>query len=118
MRRFRPRVELEHRPVALDRLHLGAAQDEPRLPERLLAHGADDPAARHAQVAADDEAALEREEEVLADRLDAFEAQAVYRGGDPGEKRARMRRLGLDDVADERLEPRGGAVERIALGHP
>ncbi len=109
--------QLEHRAVSLDRLELAAAEDEPRPAERLVVHGTDDPAARHAEVAAKDEAALEGEEQVLADRLHALEPQPVDRGRDAGEKTAWMRRFRLDDVADERLEPGRRSVKRIPLGH-
>jgi hypothetical protein len=68
-------------------------------------------------VAAQDEVPVEREEQVLPDRLDALQLVAVDPLGDAQELRARVRRFGRHDVSDERLEPGRGAVERVSLGH-
>ena len=69
-------------------------------------------------MAAHDDAAVEAEQEVLADRLDALEHAAVDLPRDAGQLRPRMRRLDLEPLADEHLEPLRGAHERIAFGHP
>jgi hypothetical protein len=62
-------------------------------------------------------AALEREEQVLADRLDAFEALPVEPLGDPAPRRARVRRLDLDRLAYERLEALRRSMKAVTLGH-
>ena len=46
-----------------------------------------------------------------------FEPEAVEARRDARDRRPRMRRLRLDALADQRLEPAGGAAERVALGH-
>ena len=51
---------------------------------------------------AEDDAALEAEHEVLADRLDRLEPPAVELLGDARGLRARVRRLDLEPLADER----------------
>ena len=96
---------------------LGAAEDEPRPAGSRGAARLDAPAAAHPQVAAQDVSAGEAEEEVLPDRLHRFEHGAVQPLGDPLRRRARMRRLDADRLADEHLQPAGGEMERIALGH-
>jgi hypothetical protein len=68
-------------------------------------------------VASEDEPALEGEEKVLAHRLDRLEPQAVDRLGDAEDTRAAVVRLRVDDVADERLEPRRRTMESVPLGH-
>ena len=66
-------VELEHGAVEHRADVLVAAQNEPRPAEDRRVAAQHEPASLHAQVAAQDEPALEAEEEVLADRLDVFE---------------------------------------------
>jgi hypothetical protein len=68
-------------------------------------------------VAAEDQPALEAQQEVLADGLHALQRPPVQARRDAGRRRARMRRLDLDALADERLQALRGAVERVALGH-
>lgn len=68
-------------------------------------------------MAAQDETVLEAEKQVLADRLHSEQAAAVEPARDPGQARARMRRLDLESLADEGLEPLGHAMDRVALGH-
>jgi hypothetical protein len=68
-------------------------------------------------VAAQHDAALEAQQEVLPDRLHGLEAEPVHALRHTRDRGARMGRLGLDALPDERLETAGGAVERIALGH-
>ena len=68
-------------------------------------------------MATQDEAALEGEQQVLADRLDGEQAPAVEPLGDPSDLGARVRRLDLDPLADERLQAAGGPVKCVAFGH-
>ncbi len=68
-------------------------------------------------MAAQDDAAREREVEVLPLRLDALEDPPVEPLGETLHRRARMRRLDLDLLSDKNLQPRGGAMERIAFRH-
>ena len=70
------------------------------------------PAAAHAQVAAQDDAALEAQEQVLADRLDTQQAPPVEALGNALRGRARVRRLDLRPArrrAPAASAPRGGA---------
>src|SRR5205085_6681400 len=99
------RRELEHRAVQLDPLVLGAAQDEPRPADLPAAARAHPPAPRHPQVAAQDDAALEPEQEVLPDRLDRLEPPTVEALRDARELPARVWRGDLEPLADEQLEP-------------
>ena len=113
----RPAVDRQHRAVPLHRLERVAAQHEPRTsdarrPSRLHA-----PAPVHPEVTADDEPALEAQQQVLPDRFDRLEHAAVDRLRDPGGLPARIRRARLDPLADERLQAPRCAVERITLGH-
>jgi hypothetical protein len=68
-------------------------------------------------MAAENETALECEQEVLADRLDTEQAAAVEPLGHLGRGRTWMRCLDLDAAPDERLEPARGAMERVPLWH-
>lgn len=68
-------------------------------------------------MAPDDETALEAKQEVLAGRLDRFERPSVHLLGDTGRLRARMRRLDLEPLPHEHLQPPRGACERVAFGH-
>ena len=86
-------------------------------PVRCLPARLDPPATGHPQVAADDEPALEAEQQVLADRLDRLEHAAVDTRRDLRRLGARVRRLDLEPLADERLQPQRRTVERVALGH-
>ena len=92
-------------------------QHEPGLAVRLGAALDDLPAAAHAQVAAQDQAALEAQEQVLADRLDRLEPAAVEPLGRERRGCARVRRLDRDALADQHLQPSRRAVERVSLGH-
>ena len=97
---------------------LRAAEDEPRAAAaRSAPRGHERPAAVHPQVAAQDVAALEAEQQVLAHRLDREQTAAVELLGDPADLRARVRRLHLDLLADERLEAPRGAMEGVSFGH-
>ena len=62
-------------------------------------------------MAPEDEAAVEPEQEVLPNGLDALETPAVKLVGDAGRSGARMRRLDFDDLADERLQTPGRAMK-------
>ena len=106
------RGQLEHRPVPEHRLALGAGQHEPRLAAPRAPRSTHLPAAAHAQVAAQHEAALEAQEQVLADRLDRLEPATVEPLGDEHRGRARVRRLDRDALARRApaaCAPRGGA---------
>jgi hypothetical protein len=89
---------------------LGASQHEPRLSHSLGSAPLDTPASLHAQVAAQNEAALEMKQEVLSHHLHLLEPSAVEPLGEPLHRRARMRRLDLDALADENLQPLRGAM--------
>src|SRR4051794_34669675 len=110
-------AELEHRAVPEHGLALGTAQHEPRTPGSRRPARLDAPAARHAQVAAEDEPALELEQDVLAHGADGLELLAVEPLGQCERRGAGMRRLDLDPLPDEHLEPPRRAVERVAFGH-
>src|ERR1700760_498697 len=68
-------------------------------------------------MAAQDEAAVEVEQEVLADCFHPLEPTAVEPPGEPLPRGARMRRLDLDALADQNLQPTGRAMERISFRH-
>ena len=68
-------------------------------------------------MAAQDDVALEGEQQVLADRLDGEQAPAVEPLGDLPDLGAWVRSLDLDPFADERLQAAGGPVKCIAFGH-
>ncbi len=68
-------------------------------------------------MAPDDDASLEAEQEVLPDGLDRLEHAAVDARRDAGRLRARVGRLDLEPLADERLEPPRRTVKRVPLGH-
>ena len=110
-------AELQDGAPALDRLPFGTAEDEPGLAQDGPPGGFHAPAPVHAEMAPHDGAVLEREQEVLADRLDALEAVAVDSLGDPEKRRARMRRVGPDDVALQHAEALRGAMDCVSLGH-
>jgi hypothetical protein len=110
-------VQLEHGAVPEHGFALGAAEHEPWPPSRLPVPRPHLPASAHAQVAAQDEAALEVEQQVLADRLDSLEETAVEPLRESLDLGLRVRGLDLDALADEHLQAPRGAVDRIALGH-
>jgi hypothetical protein len=68
-------------------------------------------------MAAQDPAALERQEEVLPDRLDREQAPAVEQLGDPPDLRPWIRRLHLEVLTDERSKAARRPVKCISLGH-
>jgi hypothetical protein len=110
-------VQLEDGAVPEDGFALSSAQDEPWPPARRPAPRPHLPATSHAQMAAEDEAALEVEQQVLADRLDSLEPAAVQPFRESLDLGLRVRGLHLDTLADEDLQSTRGAVDRIALGH-
>src|SRR5262249_26773128 len=93
-----------------------AAQDEPRPTGPRLAARTHRPASAHAQMRAEDDAAVEAQDEVLADRLDSLEPAAVEDGRVDRGLRARMRGLDLELLTHEHLKPACGAMERVAFG--
>src|SRR5262249_47925710 len=109
--------ELEHGTVPEHGLVLAATQHEPRRSRANRRRAPDAPAAVHPQVAAQDEAALEAEQEVLPHGLDAFEPPSVEPPGESLDRRTRMRGLDLDALADQNLQLPGGAMERITFRH-
>jgi hypothetical protein len=68
-------------------------------------------------VRAYDDASLEAQQEVLPDCVHGLEAPPIDAFGDLGRACARMERLDLEPLADERLETPRCTVERIAFGH-
>jgi len=68
-------------------------------------------------MAANDGSVLEREKQVLADRLDPVEPPPVDPFGDSEERRPRMRRARLDDLSLENPKRLGRAVDGVTLGH-
>ena len=107
--------QAEHRAVPEPRLELGATQHEPGAPLRRSSRGHDAPATRHAEMAVDDDAAVEAEEQVLAAGLDGLEHAPVDGPGDGAAARVRRRRL--DPRPRKRTEPAGGAADAVALWH-
>ena len=111
-------VELDDRPVPQHRFVRRAAEHEPRLAcAEVAAARVNPPAALHLQMAAQDDAALEAEEDVLAHRLDLLEHAAVQPFGDALHRRRGMRCFDFDAFADEDLQSLRDAVESISLGH-
>ena len=68
-------------------------------------------------MAAEHDAALEAEKQMLADGVDALEHPSVEHARDAGRLASRVRALGLDPVADEGADARRGPVDRVSLGH-
>jgi hypothetical protein len=110
-------VQLEHEAVPEHALRPLAAEHEPRPAGAGGAPGPDRPATAQTQVGAEHEAALETEDEVLADRLHGLEPAAVELLRRDRRPRTRVRRLDLEPLPHEGLEPARGAVDRVPLGH-
>jgi len=68
-------------------------------------------------MAAQDPAALEAQQEVLAARLDGFEHPAVEPRRNAGRERPRVYRLDRDPLPDEHLQAARRPVQRIPFGH-
>ena len=64
-----------------------------------------------------DDPAFEPEQQMLADGLDRLEHAPVDALRDTGRLAARVRRLDLEALPDERLQAAGSAMKRVALGH-
>jgi MerR family transcriptional regulator, light-induced transcriptional regulator len=109
--------ELQHRPVPEHRFDLVAAQHEPRPSRTAAALRLDPPPSGHPEVAPEHDAAFEAEEQVLPDRLHAFQRAAVQALGKPLRRRPRMRGLDLDPLACQHLQTVGSAAQGIAFGH-
>jgi hypothetical protein len=106
-----PPLELEHGAVPEHSLPPGASEDQPR-PAYSLRVGRDDaPASVHPQVAPENAAILELEQQVLSHRASRDEHAAVDPLGNPERSRAWMRSFGLDALADKGLELARGAME-------
>jgi hypothetical protein len=96
---------------------MGAPEHEPGTAAPRRARRADLPAPAHTQVAAQDEAAIEAQEQVLAHCLDAQEPATVETLGRQLRRGTRMRGLDRHALPDEHLKPTRGSVEGIAFGH-
>lgn len=68
-------------------------------------------------MAAQDDAAFETEQQVLAGCLDRFEAPPVEPRRELLDRGARMRSLDLDALPDQHLQPPRGPSERVSFGH-
>ncbi len=110
-------VQLEDRAVPEDGFTLRAAEDEPGPAPRLPVARPDLPAPAHPQMAAEHEAALEVEQQVLADRLDTLQQATVEPLRESLDLSLWVRGLDLDALSDEHLQTACRAVDRIALGH-
>jgi hypothetical protein len=64
-----------------------------------------------------DDAVLEREQEILADRFHALEAMAVDSLGNAKKRGARMRRVGPHHLSLQHAEAFRGAMDCVSLGH-
>jgi hypothetical protein len=115
--RERAPVKLEHGTVPENGLALGPAEDEPGTAAPRRAAANDLPPSGHSQVAADDHAPLEPQQQVLPRGVDGDETTAVDRWGDAGHAAPRVRRLGLETLAHKRAEAACGTVERVAFRH-
>ena len=116
-RRAIPLIELEDGAVEHRADVLVTAQNEPRPAEDRRVAAQHEPTSLHAQVAAQDEPALEAEEEVLADCLDVLEPKAVEARRELLHGRARMRRLDLELLSNEHLQATSGAMKGVPFGH-
>ena len=75
------------------------------------------PASAHAKVGTEHDAALEVQNEVLAERLDREQPAPVEPLGDALGLRPRVWGLHLEALADEDLQSVRGSMDRVALGH-
>jgi hypothetical protein len=110
-------VELEDGTVEHRTDVLLAPEHEPRLPEDRRVAAEDAPASLHAQVAANDEAAFEVEQQVLPDRLDALESAPVQSRGQLLDGSPRMWRLDLELLPDQHLQAACGSMKGVPFGH-
>jgi hypothetical protein len=110
-------IELENGAVEHRTDVLVTTQNEPWPAEDRCVAPQHEPTSLHAQVASENEPALETEEEVLADRLDVFEPQAVEAWSKLLHGRAWMRCLDLELLSDEHLQATSGAMKGVPFGH-
>jgi hypothetical protein len=110
-------VEREDGTVPLLRFPRRATQDEPGTAAAGGAAPLEPPAAAHPEVAANDDAALEAKEEMLADRLDSLQDAPVDGRGHTCREPLRMGALRVDALTDERLQKQRDATEGVAFGH-
>jgi hypothetical protein len=68
-------------------------------------------------MASHDDSSFEPEQQMLADGLDRLQHSPVDAFRYSGRPAARIRRLDLQPLADERLQTACGTVKRVALGH-
>jgi hypothetical protein len=109
--------QLEDGSAAEDREMAPAAQDEPGQAGGLRSGRDDPPAPVHAEVTAQDDPALETEQQVFPAGLDALEHTTVEALCDSGRLRPRMAGLDPESLADEHLQASGRAVQGVAFGH-
>jgi hypothetical protein len=110
-------LERQHRAVPEDAFELVATKHEPRSSHPLLASRLDPPAPGHPQMTPHDDPSFEPEQEMLADGLDRLQHPPVDAFRHAGRPAARIRRLDLQPLSDERLQTARGTVKRVALGH-
>ena len=64
-----------------------------------------------------DDPTFEAQQEMLADGLYRLEHAPVHAFRDTGHPAARVRRLDLEPLPNERLQATRGSMKRVALGH-
>ena len=111
-------AELEDRSVPEDRLVLAPPEHEPGRSATRGACVLNVPPTAHPEVAAQHGAIVEREEQVLPERLDPIEPFPVYPGCDTECLGTRMRGLRGDDLTLEHPEAGRGSPHAVALRHP
>ena len=115
--RYRPRVEREHGAVPLHRLPLLAAQHEPGPADVACAATFHAPASAQPEMATQRDAALEAQQQVLADGDDALQHALVDRGSDSGGPGPRMGGLGFDSLSHEHLQAGSGSMHGVTFRH-
>jgi hypothetical protein len=110
-------VKLEDGAIPEHCLALGSAEDEPGTAAPWRAAANDLPPPGHPEVAADDHAPFEPQQQVFPGGVDGDETTSVDPRRDAREPAPRVRRLGLETLADERAELACGTVERVAFRH-
>jgi hypothetical protein len=111
------RAEREDGTSSQHRALLPSLEDEPRAPAHRLGLRLQAPTARHAEVTAQHDAAVEAEQEVLAVSIDREQPAAVYPLGDTGCTRPRMKRAHTHPLAGQGLKRPGRAMNGVAFGH-
>jgi hypothetical protein len=110
-------VQFEDTAAVQHGLPLGAPQHEPGAAASRPPARTHPPAAGHPQMVPQHVTALEAEDEILPDRLDRDQTAAVEAAGVDRGLGLRVRRLDLDALAHERLQPPSGSVQGVPLGH-